>query len=805
MAGETNFRVRMSVEGADQMMATFRKAAEGSADVKRAFDQLIQASPQLASAADGVRVKVDEAARAMKAKGEAARDLTGALKQTAQATIETGTGFSSLGTILQGAAFGGAAGVAASAVAVLADKLSAAYQAIPVAGDAVKLLGARLESATGSALLAADVLSRLRQTAAATGSSLEDSATAFSSFSVAARSLGASNDQVLALVGGLQKFAVISGTGPQQAAAATLQMSQALASGRFQGDELRSVMENMPQLAEALAKQLGYSTGQLRQLGSEGKLTADVVFPALLRAVQGVDEKFAAMPSNMQRSMNAAKIALDDVLSALDKAFGFSDAIAKKWDRIAEALRGFRSSALPTAGERLVSGRDAAAADLARLEADRAADAAKGLTPGQNGYMLGGVTDQQIDRARAALKAWETELTNFRRENRELRNAELGDNRSNALGGALGRAQAEADDWIKAHDKIAKAKADYEASLASIDRQANAITSEEATRRRAIALKEYNEALQKASGTQKEAADTTNVLAEAMDKLRAKQDERFAAIQTSLDPYAAALKRQADALATLAEAETAYATSDGARGIDPEKVADLRTKAAERYAKEIEGINRKADDTGRAFDQFFSRATSGFEDAIVKGKSFGDVVKGLEGDMARLILRLTILDPLSKGLSGAIGGAGGIGGLFSSAFSWFSGGSSGSGTGAVAPASIFTAPAFANGGIMTDRGPLPLRRYAGGGIADTPQIAMFGEGRQPEAYVPLPDGRRIPVAMQGGGGGFVHAPTITINTTSDNPAKIAALVEAAADRANQKLVADIARNGPMARVVGRRR
>jgi len=58
---------------------------------------------------------------------------------------------------------------------------------------------------------------------------------------------------------------------------------------------------------------------------------------------------------------------------------------------------------------------------------------------------------------------------------------------------------------------------------------------------------------------------------------------------------------------------------------------------------------------------------------------------------------------------------------------------------------------FANGGVMTDRGELPLRTYSRGGIANSPQLALYGEGRTPEAYVPLPDGRRIPVAMQGGG------------------------------------------------------
>jgi len=60
---------------------------------------------------------------------------------------------------------------------------------------------------------------------------------------------------------------------------------------------------------------------------------------------------------------------------------------------------------------------------------------------------------------------------------------------------------------------------------------------------------------------------------------------------------------------------------------------------------------------------------------------------------------------------------------------------------------------FAGGGIMTSQGPMPLKRYAAGGIANSPQLALYGEGSQNEAYVPLPDGRRIPVAMQGSGGG----------------------------------------------------
>ncbi|KMO15770.1 phage tail length tape measure family protein [Methylobacterium indicum] len=78
-------------------------------------------------------------------------------------------------------------------------------------------------------------------------------------------------------------------------------------------------------------------------------------------------------------------------------------------------------------------------------------------------------------------------------------------------------------------------------------------------------------------------------------------------------------------------------------------------------------------------------------------------------------------------LGGLLGGGGGSGGLDIGATSWM--------------------PKFADGGIMTSEGALPLHRYATGGIANTPQVALFGEGRGPEAFVPLPDGRRIPVSM----------------------------------------------------------
>jgi TP901 family phage tail tape measure protein/lambda family phage tail tape measure protein len=91
-------------------------------------------------------------------------------------------------------------------------------------------------------------------------------------------------------------------------------------------------------------------------------------------------------------------------------------------------------------------------------------------------------------------------------------------------------------------------------------------------------------------------------------------------------------------------------------------------------------------------------------------------------------------------------------------------GSAGSGYGGSTAAPTTFA---ANGHVMTSEGPLQLRKYANGGIARTPQLAVYGEGRLPEAYVPLPDGRTIPVTMSGDGGGGQTQVNMTVNVYSD--------------------------------------
>jgi tape measure domain-containing protein len=154
---------------------------------------------------------------------------------------------------------------------------------------------------------------------------------------------------------------------------------------------------------------------------------------------------------------------------------------------------------------------------------------------------------------------------------------------------------------------------------------------------------------------------------------------------------------------------------------------------------------------GTAFSNLVFSAQSARE---ALGTLFQDIAKSFQNMVIQMItdyLKLQIMTffrnifaPAPVSVAGNYFGGG--------APSMFTNPSFGVGTGSFTGSLL---PSFAMGGIMTANGPLKLRRYAAGGIANSPQLAMYGEGSRPEAYVPLPDGRSIPVTMKGGGVGNV--------------------------------------------------
>jgi tape measure domain-containing protein len=112
------------------------------------------------------------------------------------------------------------------------------------------------------------------------GISAVDATQGFAQLYAALRGTGIGLKQLEVLFVGISNAARLSGAGTQEAQAALLQLKQGLAAGVLQGDELRSVLEQLPAFAQAIAGQLNVNVGQLRKLGSEGKITSDIVFNA---------------------------------------------------------------------------------------------------------------------------------------------------------------------------------------------------------------------------------------------------------------------------------------------------------------------------------------------------------------------------------------------------------------------------------------------------------------------------------------------------------------------------------------------
>ncbi|WP_396189856.1 tape measure protein [Flavobacterium sp.] len=137
-----------------------------------------------------------------------------------------------------------------------------------------------------------NALKETRQIALNTRNDLATVSTLYSKVAMSAKNMGATQKQVARVTESVSKALALSGATVAESQAAILQLGQALASGKLSGDELRSILENAPQLANAISKGLGVAMGDLRRLGEEGKLTSDLIFGAIIRQSGDIDKAF---------------------------------------------------------------------------------------------------------------------------------------------------------------------------------------------------------------------------------------------------------------------------------------------------------------------------------------------------------------------------------------------------------------------------------------------------------------------------------------------------------------------------------
>ncbi len=152
-----------------------------------------------------------------------------------------------------------------------------------------------------------------------------------------------SNDELVGFTELLQKSFKVSGASTTEQDSAMLQLGQAMAAGKLQGDEFRSIMENAPMLADAIAKYTGKTKGQLKEMSAEGTITADIIKNALFTAADDINDKFADMPYTFADYWNRIKTEGTKAFSGLMKRINGiinSDKFQQFFDLIISGLYG---------------------------------------------------------------------------------------------------------------------------------------------------------------------------------------------------------------------------------------------------------------------------------------------------------------------------------------------------------------------------------------------------------------------------------------------------------------------------------
>lgn len=187
--------------------------------------------------------------------------------------------------------------------------------------DQLTGINSRLKMMTGNLEEAERLENEIYASAMRTGSAYADTAAFVAKLGTLAGNAFSSNQEIVAFAEQINKQMALSGTTTQEAQAAMLQLTQGLASGTLRGEELNSVLEQTPMIAQTIAKYMGVNTGEMRELASQGAITADVVKNAMLSAADETNEAFEQMPMTWGRVFNKAKNiitrALDPVLDAI--------------------------------------------------------------------------------------------------------------------------------------------------------------------------------------------------------------------------------------------------------------------------------------------------------------------------------------------------------------------------------------------------------------------------------------------------------------------------------------------------------
>ena len=195
-----------------------------------------------------------------------------------------------------GAAFAGAAIGIEAAGRALKDMAVSAIKTT----DQLTQLRARINLINDGTQSTAEIMDKVYQAANRSRGSYLDMADSVAKLNMLAKDAFSSNDEAIYFVEQLNKQFKIAGASVEETSSAMYQLTQAMAAGKLQGDEFHSIMENAPMLAQSIAQEMGLTVGQLKEMSSQGLITADIIKNALFNSAEETNAKFAEIPLTFQ-------------------------------------------------------------------------------------------------------------------------------------------------------------------------------------------------------------------------------------------------------------------------------------------------------------------------------------------------------------------------------------------------------------------------------------------------------------------------------------------------------------------------
>jgi len=231
-----------------------------------------------------------------------------------------------------------------SAVAAYSGFVS--VKGIVAASDSLTNLENRIALVTGRGKESQATLQRLFNIAARGRVSVQTTAETFNRFGLALSEAGKGTEEILAVTEAVAKAATLSGASAESAQAAIIQLGQGLASGELRGEELNSVLEQTPRIAQAIADGLGVPFGDLRKLAKDGQITSEGVFNAIISQIKAIDEEFLTLEPTVGSLTTIMRDEFTRALAALDDIGGFSDSARGKIILLTESFRFIADNAL---------------------------------------------------------------------------------------------------------------------------------------------------------------------------------------------------------------------------------------------------------------------------------------------------------------------------------------------------------------------------------------------------------------------------------------------------------------------------